>query len=396
MRFKVRTLSSSGTLGNIEIEAADADDATRRVSGDGSRVLSLRPVHGLTLKGWQRRRAFPLMLFNQELLALLRAGLALVEAIDALAEKEPQPANRAVLARLREKLHEGTTLSQAMQEQSHAFPALYVASVRATERTGDLPDALTRYAAYQEQVDYLRRKVVGASIYPVMLMITGGLVLLFLLAYVVPKFSLVYADIKAELPLASRILLKVGGLVSEHGLVIFSGAGAMLVLVVYFVSRKSTREMMARWLWTLPSVGERIRVYRLARFYRTMGMLVRGGIPILGAMEMAAGLLGLELRAALGAAANAVREGRPLSQAMQTCGLATPVGVRMLAVGERSGQMQEMMEHIAAFYEQETARWVEWFTRLFEPLLMVVIGVMIGAIVVLMYLPVFELAGNIQ
>jgi general secretion pathway protein F len=170
----------------------------------------------------------------------------------------------------------------------------------------------------------------------------------------------------------------------------------MLVLVVYFVSRKSTREMMARWLWTLPSVGERIRVYRLARFYRTMGMLVRGGIPILGAMEMAAGLLGLELRAALGAAANAVREGRPLSQAMQTCGLATPVGVRMLAVGERSGQMQEMMEHIAAFYEQETARWVEWFTRLFEPLLMVVIGVMIGAIVVLMYLPVFELAGNIQ
>jgi general secretion pathway protein F len=146
----------------------------------------------------------------------------------------------------------------------------------------------------------------------------------------------------------------------------------------------------------VPALGERMRVYQLSRFYRTLGMLLRGGIAIVPAIGMVAGLLETSLRARLDRAAQMVREGLPLSQAMETAGLSTPVALRMLRVGERSGRMGEMMERVAAFHDEEMARWVDWFTRIFEPLLMAFIGVVIGLIVLLLYLPIFELAGTIQ
>jgi general secretion pathway protein F len=139
-----------------------------------------------------------------------------------------------------------------------------------------------------------------------------------------------------------------------------------------------------------------MRVYHLARFYRTAGMLLRGGTPLVTALGMVAGLLPPDLRARLARATVRIREGASISTAMDECDLATPVASRMLRVGEKSGDMAEMMERIAVFHDEELARWIEWFTRLFEPLLMALIGVVIGAIVVLMYLPVFELAGSLQ
>jgi len=162
----------------------------------------------------------------------------------------------------------------------------------------------------------------------------------------------------------------------------------------------ATLPEVRRWigtrLWSIPAIGERMRLYQLARFYRTLGMLLRGGTPVVTALDMAAGLLSPALRGSLALAAQSIREGRAISDAMSANNLTTPVGLRMLRVGERSGRMDEMMERVAAFYDDEISRWVDWFTKLFEPLLMAVIGVVIGAIVVLMYLPVFELAGSIQ
>ena len=151
-----------------------------------------------------------------------------------------------------------------------------------------------------------------------------------------------------------------------------------------------------RALWRIPAVGERIRVYQLARFYRTLGMLLRGGIPIVTALEMVSGLLENALRGQLALASDCIREGQPISYAMETYGLTTPVALRLLRVGEHTGGMGEMTERIANFYDEEMARWVDWFTRLFEPLLMAFIGLVIGFIVILMYFPIFELAGSIQ
>ena len=268
--------------------------------------------------------------------------------------------------------------------------------MRAAERTGDLSEALTRYIAYQTQLDAVKKKLLAASIYPVLLLSVGGLVTMFLLGYVVPKFSRIFEDIGGDIPLMSKLLIQWGVFMEAHAAQ--TGIGALLAvgLTVYLVRLPGVRRWVGRTLWSIPAIGERMRVYQLARFYRTVGMLLNGGIPVVSALEMVEGLLHPTLRSLLRRAAVEIREGKPISQAMENHHLTTPVSLRMLRVGERTGRMGEMMERISGFYDEEMARWVDWFTRLFEPILMAGIGVVIGGIVVLMYMPIFELAGSIQ
>ncbi len=396
MRFQVKALRGSDGVVSVFLDATDEADAQRQARSGGLTVLSLRRAASWTPALFTRRAKFPLALFSQEMLSLLEAGLTLVEAIDGLAEKEGAGPVRDTLDHVRKQLHEGRTLSQALQDLPEVFPSLFVATVRATERTGDLPNALRRYIAYQSQLELVRKKIVSASIYPVLLMAAGTLVLLFLLGYVVPKFSHVYEDMHGDLPLLSRALLDLGRFIEGNGIVVLISLIAVVIAAVRLLTLPETRRWAAARLWRIPAFGERMRLYQLARFYRTLGMLLRGGTPVVAALDMSAGLLSPVLRASLGAAAQSIREGRSISEAMAGHNLTTPVALRMLRVGERSGQMDDMMERIAAFCDDEISRWVDWFTRLFEPLLMAFIGLVIGTIVVLMYLPVFELAANIQ
>jgi general secretion pathway protein F len=338
---------------------------------------------------------FPLAHFSQELLSLLVAGLSLVESIETLADKEQDNGTRKIIEGLLARLYEGVTLSRALESFPQAFPPLYIATARASERTGDLPEALTRFIAYQTQMDLVRKKLIGASIYPVLLLIIGLLVAIFLLIFVVPKFSAIYEDAGADLPFLSVLLIRWGHFVHEQG-----GQLAILVMAVssvilYGATRPSFRMHAARQLWRIPAIGERMRVYQLARFYRTLGMLLRGGIPVAKALEMVTGLLQPHFRPKVEAAAVLIREGKPISSAMEAQGLTTAVGNRMLRVGERTGLMGEMMERIGNFHDEEIARWVEWLTKLIEPVLMAVIGAVIGGIIILMYMPIFQLAGSV-
>lgn len=396
MRYVVKALRDPEGVVSIVLDAADEADAERQARESGLAVFSLRRAVAWNLDLFKRRSRFPLAPFAQELLALLEAGLTLVESIEALAEKESHGPTRSTLEHLTTQLRQGRTLSHAMHDLPQAFPALFVASVRATEKTGDLPDALRRYLGYQAQLDLVRKKIVSASIYPVLLMGVGLLVLLFLLGYVVPKFSHVYEDIQGDLPLMSRVLLELGKFLDANGLAVaVVGVGAA-ALAARFAFSPAARGWLGERLWRIPSIGRRMRLYQLARFYRTLGMLLRGGTPVVTALDMASGLLAPGLQPSLARAREAIREGRAISEAMSAHGLTTAVALRMLRVGERSGRMDEMMDRIAGFLDEEIARWIDWFTRLFEPLLMAFIGVVIGAVVVLMYLPVFELAGSIQ
>jgi len=396
MQFEVKALRGKEGVASLLLEAASAGDATRLAQNQGYSVLSAKPKN--PWPGWMARRgaSFPLLLFSQEVLALLDAGLPLVEALEALAEKEHRNDSRKILAQVVARLYEGQTLSAAMEQFPEAFPTLYVATVRASEKSGALSEALTRYIGYQTQLDVVRKKLVSASIYPALLMGVGGLVTLFLMGYVVPRFSVIYESAGNDLPWLSQLLLSWGKLLANHGAEVLATAILLLGGLIYGVSRPSVRRWALALLWRIPAVGERMRVYQLARFYRTLGMLLAGGAPIVAAMERVAGLLPPLLRGQLELAANRIKEGRVISESLEHNGLTTPVAVRMLRVGERTGGMGQMMERIAAFYDEEMARWVDWFTRLFEPLLMVLIGLVIGVIVVLMYLPVFELAGSIQ
>lgn len=396
MHYQVRGLGNDGAILVLEVDARDERDANEQAASRGLAVLSVRRRAGVGAWMVARRARFPLLLFSQELLSLLQSGISLVESIETLAEKEQRPETRKVLDQLITRLRQGQALSAALQQSPAAFPPLYVASVRAAERTGDLEEALSRFIAYQSQIDSVRKKLISSAIYPAMLIGVGLLVTLFLLGYVVPRFSQVYEDMGDKLPWMSRVLMHWGMLIERHALEMGIAVVAAGALAVHWLARPETLQRIASWLWRIPALGQRMRVYQLARFYRTLGMLLRGGIAIVPALDMVSGLLQSSLRTQLDQASRLVREGKPISQAMETAGLATPIALRMLRVGERSGRMGEMMERIAAFHDEEMARWVDWFTRVFEPLLMAIIGLVIGLIVVLLYLPIFELAGSIQ
>lgn len=394
MDYDVKVMDAGGSVESVMFRALDAADAHRQAKAQGYVILHLRPRRRVLRSSLTSNR-FPLTLFSQELLALLKAGLALVEAIEALAENEHGTA-KSVLTQMICFLYEGQTLSQAMERLPSVFPPLYIALVRASERTGDLPEVLIRYINYHAQVDLVRKKIINASLYPVLLMLVGSLVTAFLLGYVVPRFSLIYADMGEDLPLLSRWLMYWGQLLHAHAAEVASAALALLVLVAYGLSRPTLRQWLEHQLWHVPAVGARMRAYQLARFYRTLSMLLRGGIPVVRALEMAAGLLPMVLRTQLEHAAQHVREGWPLSRAIAAHDLATPIALRLIRVGEQSGQLGDMLEQVAQFHDEKLARWVEGFIKLFEPILMAFMGLMIGAIVVLMYMPIFELASGLQ
>ncbi len=267
---------------------------------------------------------------------------------------------------------------------------------KASEKTGDLKQALQRYVLYRTQLEQVRTKLITASIYPVLLLLVGALVSLFLLGYVVPKFSAIYENVGDNIPWMSRMLMQWGHLLHAHGAMVMGAGLSLLVLIGLIFTRKPVQTRLMAWLWSLPNVGEKLRLYQLARFYRTLGMLLQGGTPLVTALQMSADLLGGNLPTQLQQAIQMVKEGQPLSMALEQHGLATAVSKRMMLVGEQAGNMGEMMENTASFYDHEIARWVDWMTRLIEPLLMALIGLMIGGIVILMYLPIFELADSIQ
>lgn len=396
MEYEVRALGL-GKVSNFRVEALNEDDAQRQVAAQSYTPLSVRPYdRTLALPRFGRRSTFSLVLFSQELLTLLEAGLTVVEALDALVEKERNPEARSILSRLLQGLHEGQSFSRALEGMPETIPPLYVGIVRAAERTSGLHEAIGRYVDYQVRLDAVRSKVLSASIYPVILLVVGSLVSLFLLGYVVPRFSGIYQGAGRELPWLSSLLLEWGNLVARHRPAFFLGSLGLAAASLAAARHLWRHGGILRLLQHLPWVSDRVRTFQLARLYLTLGMLLEGGLPIVQGLGLVGGLLSPRLRTRLQSATLEIQRGESISQAFDRCGLTTPVGLRMLRVGEQSGQMGAMMARIARIYDTEVGRAIEHFSRVFEPVLMAAIGIVIGGIVVLLYMPIFDLAGSLQ
>jgi general secretion pathway protein F len=395
MRYQVTALVDAARVVTIPVDANDVRGAREHAQRLGYAVLGVRrALAPVVFRAGEHR--FPLQLFIQELRLMLEAGLTLPEALQALVEKEAHEGTRRVHEAVRDGLLQGASLSAALSRRPDAFPELFVASVRASEKTGDLAEALGRHLTYLQQVDLVRKKVISASIYPALLLAVGTVVALFLLGYVVPRFSAVYAEMRHELPWLSQLLLAWGRFLNANAAAVALAAVAGALAAAYALSLARVRDALLRLVWRIPRLGERMHLYDLGRLYRTLGMLLRSGIPAVAALRSASRLTRPELQEKLAAAIAEVEQGRAMSEAMTRHGLTTPVAVRMLRVGERTGRMSELTERIAAYYEDDMARWTERFTRLFEPVLMLMIGAVIGVIVLLMYMPIFELAGGLQ
>ncbi len=400
MRFEVRALSADNLIETQAVDAADAGEAGQLLRQRRLQPLSIKAAIGAGADSahtpGRRSKGFSLLLFSTELLALLEAGLSLVEAFEALLDKESSGTARVILERLTRDLREGLRFSAALARQSEIFPPLYVGIVRAAEGTSDLPQALSRYIDYQTRLDTLRNKMLSAAIYPAILLAVGSGVTLFLMAYVVPRFAGVYQGSGRSLPVLSQLMLDWGQFVGQHTATVFWSLLALALALAYWLRRFIRSGRWILFLTRLPGIGERVRVIELSRLYLTTGMLLEGGIPILAALDIVGNTVSPTTREALGVARAIISDGGTLSHGFDRSGLATPVALRLLRVGERSGQMGAMLTRSALFYESESTRWIERFAKVFEPLLMTAIGLLVGLIVVLLYMPIFDLAGTLQ
>lgn len=395
MWVRVQVQGADDKRYDLDLEAASEADAIRIVVARGARVVSIRRRDDTTPRRAPRGQ-FPLLLFSQELLALIEAGLNLTEALATLHAKELRPYTKQVIGNILEALREGRNLSDALANHPQHFPDVYVATVKASERTGDLGPSLARYIAYRLQFDTVRKKLVSAAIYPAMLLLVGSFVLLFLLGYVVPKFSAVYETAGRDLPWLSLALVSFGQGVNEHWVWVLAGVVFAIAISVKAFSQPAWRAKASGLLLRFPAIARRAEEFRLARFYRAVSLLLSAGIPVTRALHMVGGLLGPLQQQRLSQVRRQVEEGQALSVALVANQLATPVAQSLLKVGERSGRLGDMLERTAAFHDEDLARWVDVTSRLLEPALMALIGIVIGAVVVLMYIPIFELAGSLS
>jgi general secretion pathway protein F len=396
-QFDVKLLDA-GAVTSRRVDAADAQAVAAALGVPAQHILAVRPARaaaGANASAWRRER-FPLRLFSKELAVLLGAGIPLLEAVMTLREKEPATTIAAVLGTLEERLRAGEAFSAALSTRPEAFDTLFVAVVSSAERTGQLREALESHADYLAWVETLRDRLVSASIYPLMLLGTGVAVVLFLLVYVVPRFAGLLEGTSGDIPAASRALLALGGWTGAHPVAATLLALTLLALPVLAWGHAPLRERLAAMLWRVPGLAERLRLLALARLYRTLSMLLRAGVPAVPALRTARAVIAPRLRAALDAARVRVERGERLSEALHSEQLSTPVALRMLRVGERSGSVGAMLGDAAAFYDEELARLTELVTRLLNPLLMLAMGALIGTVVVLMYLPIFQLMESVQ
>jgi general secretion pathway protein F len=396
MQFELKALRGSEGVTTLTLDAIDAAEALAQAEQRGYSVISSKVKQQWTLKSLVRKHKFPLVLFSQELIALLESGLSLIEVLETLTEKEDQPEVKKTLSEVIKHLYEGHNLSYALEQLPNDFPALYVATVRSSEKTGSLAEVLSRYVVYESQMDGIKKKIITSSIYPVLLFVVGTLVIMFLMLFVVPSFSHIYEDMGGDLPFMSRLLMQWGQFLDAHSKPVLGFVVIVPTVLVVAVLQPTSQVWLKQKMWELPTIGQRLRLYEMARFYRSLGMLLQGGMPILVALKLVSGLLQETRKENLRLASLSIQEGNSISTAMEKYDLSTPLGLKLLRVGERTGQMGEMMERIALFYEEETIRWIERFVKLFEPLLMIFVGLLVGVIVVLMYFPIFELAGSLK
>jgi general secretion pathway protein F len=398
MRFEIKGYRHQDGVIALSLEAADYNEA-RSIAGDrGMDILSIRQQWHLSPQRQRKDPAFDLLLFSQELRSLLDAGLSLIEALGALSRKESASHKGSLVNALIRQLREGRSFSAALREFPAAFPPLYVALAAASEQTGNLGSGLGRFIDYRRQADVARKRVVSAAIYPTFLVGAGSLVIVFLMTYVVPRFGRIYEDFGKDLPFMSRLLMQWGRLIDAYGPYLLVAGLAVLSSLVYLFRRTAARQAVLQRLLALKALRglrERIQTYALSRFFRTLGLLQQEGIPIVTALGLARELLGEDGRLALDRVVLDIRAGVSLSSSMEAQGLAPPVANELLRVGEKTGDIGEKMTRIADFYDEEIAQWTEWFVRLFEPLLMLTIGLFIAFIVVLLYMPIFELAGGL-
>jgi type IV pilus assembly protein PilC len=404
MQFQCRLGTEHGQIVEGVYVADDLAGLRRDLEGKGYLVLSARPkgtiaVPGLpALPALTRRRVTgqELLLFNQELATLLKAGMPLAQSLDILRQKVPNPTFKAALDDIYEKVRSGIALSDAATAHSGIFAPIYTASLLAGEKSGNLDEMLRRYIAYTRVVDAVKRNAVSALIYPAVLFTLSIAVLFGIMVKVVPAFTDFYGSVGAELPLATRVLMTISSTFRAQLLWITLAVAGGAVFAWSWLRVPSNVVRLHAWLLRLPGLGTVATQFATSQFARTLATLLGGGIPLVSALEVAGRAVGNRyVGQSIEAITRQVREGVSLGRAMAERGIFPDVALKMVDVGESTGALQEMLNAVADFFDESVETTLSRFTRLIEPIMLVVMAVIIALILLALYMPVFQLSSAV-
>jgi len=398
MEFRCRL----GTPGGEIIEGVYiADDETRlrrEFEEKGLFVLSLQSRGGfaglsLTPKRVGKIGTQEFLVFNQELATLLKAGMPLVQSLDILRRRVSNATFKAVLDNVHDKVKAGSALSDSFAEHGALFPAVYSASLLAGERSGNLEQVIRRYVGYEKVVGAVRRRTISALIYPAILVAMMVVLIGIIVLKVVPSFSDFYANFGRELPLSTRIIVAFSNFVATYlWLVVLAIVGGIATLAVW-LKRPGSRLQLDKAVLRIPWLGSAARKFATSQAARTLATLLGGGIPLVQALDISARSMGNRYIAGeLAATQQRVQEGQSFAVALAERGIFPDVAVKMVEVGESTGALQEMLNSLADFYDEEIETEVDRFIKLIEPALLVIMGMVIAAVVLALYMPLFELS----
>lgn len=392
--------TSEGKVISRELESSDPVGLRKHLEEEGYFVFDVRkrPFRFLSGRGIRRRsvKTRALLLFNQEMLVLIKAGMPMLQILDTILQRRDGGPLSVALRQLREDVKGGDALSTALEKHTHVFPNLYIASIRSGERTGELPVTIGRYIRYLKKVDGIRKKLVSALFYPCILVLVSLVAIGLLLFYVIPIFSQIFADAGSRLPFLTRVLISFTSVLKRYSLLLLLTAPAAIFFFRSWASGDTGRYALDRLKVKLPYVGEILKGYALAGFTRTLANLLGSGIPIIVALRMSIGTLNNRyMEKSLLEAVREIEEGRRLSSAFERTDILPPLAVRMLVVGETTGSLEEMLSNISEYLEEALDEQLHYITAAIEPAIMIVMGLVIGTIIIAMYLPIFQLAGTV-
>ncbi|HEY4080824.1 MAG TPA: type II secretion system F family protein [Burkholderiaceae bacterium] len=426
MKFRARIFDKrNGLMEEVALEAGSREALQALVEAQGKLLLSARaprwwdhldgdagktspePMAASGASNWKSRLGrgdamakLDVAWWCRELRTLLTAGMTVVEAMETLNAQ----AMSAVLGQARARVHdvlvsrlrEGLPLSAAMQA-SGAFPAILIAGVKASERTSNLVEALDDYLQYQEMLDRLRKQVLSAAIYPAVVVSLGGLIAVFLLVFVVPRFSQIYADLRGKTSWTTTLLLHVSGMLHDHGALCLAAVCMVLLSIVAAWRLGWVQSTVSAVALKIGPLQRQIDEFRLAKLYHSMALMFKGGYAFDEALGQCLDLgLGWRIRAGVGMAQAALARGQRVSTALGDAGLTDTVSRRLLAVGERTGNFDRVLQTIAQRHAGNFSTFVERATRVVEPLLLLSVALFVGGIVIMMYMPVFDIASSIR
>jgi type IV pilus assembly protein PilC len=337
------------------------------------------------------------LVFNQELATLLKAGMPLVQSLDILRQRVGNPLLKTVLDDVYEKVRAGSSLSEAFESHGTLFPGVYTASLLAGEKSGSLEGVIRRYVAYVKIVSGVKRKTISALVYPAILLVLSCIVVGIIVLRVVPEFGAFYRQFDRELPLSTRIIVSISNFAVAYFLLMIVGAVAAVAAFVAWLKRPGNRRRFDRWTLGIPMLGPIAQKFATSQAARTLATLLGGGIPLVNAIDVSARSIGNQYMAQeLTTAAQQVREGRALATALMQSGAFPDVAIKMVEVGESTGALQEMLNSLSEFYDEEIDTSLTRFITIVEPVLLVVMGIIIAALLLSLYMPLFHLSSMIS